>query len=40
MTEERRPDKKEVDADEVIRDYVESAKTEDDVQQTNMDWYE
>jgi hypothetical protein len=40
MAEERRADKKEVDANEVIRDYVETAKTDDDVQQTKMEWYE
>ena len=40
MPEDRRPDKKEVDANEIIRDYVESANTEDDAQQTNMEWYE
>jgi Family of unknown function (DUF6335) len=42
MPEDRKPDKKELDANEVIRDYVESADTdtEDDVNQTKMEWYE
>lgn len=39
MPEDRKPDKKEIDADEVIRDYVESG-TEEDVTQTTMEWYE
>ena len=39
MPEDRKPDKKEIDADEVIRDYVESG-TEEDVNQTTMEWYE
>ena len=39
MPEDRKPDKKEIDANEVIRDYVE-AGTEEDVNQTTMEWYE
>lgn len=39
MPEDRKPDKKEIDADEFIRDYVESG-TEEDVNQTTMEWYE
>jgi Family of unknown function (DUF6335) len=39
MPEDRKPDKKEIDANEVIRDYVESG-SEEDVNQTTMEWYE
>jgi hypothetical protein len=40
MPEDRTPEKKEVDADEVIREYVESAMPEEDANQTKMEWYE
>lgn len=40
MTEERKPERKEIDADAVIREYVESADTEDDGSQSRMEWYE
>jgi hypothetical protein len=40
MPEDWTSGKKEVDADEVIRDYVESAGTGEDVNQTKMEWYE
>ena len=41
MTEEGRPDKKkEIDADEVIREYVESTASDDEVSQTSFEWYE
>jgi hypothetical protein len=40
MPEQRRPENEEVDANEVIRNYVESSKSEDEGQQTNMEWYE
>ena len=36
----KKPEKKEFDADEVIRDYVESDKSDDDGNQTRMEWYE
>jgi uncharacterized protein DUF6335 len=39
MTDTRKPDKKEFDADQVIRDYEESSETEDE-NQTTMEWYE
>lgn len=40
MTEDRKPAKKEIDADEVIRNYLEAADTDDEVNQTKMEWYE
>ena len=40
MPEDRKPEKKEIDANDVIREYVESADTDDEVNQTNMEWYE
>ena len=40
MPEDRKPEKKEIDANEVIREYVESADPGGDVNQTNMEWYE
>jgi hypothetical protein len=40
MPEDRTPEKKEVDADEVIREYVESPTPEADANQTKMEWYE
>jgi hypothetical protein len=40
MSEDRKPERKEVDANDVIREYVESAGGEDDVNQTNMEWYQ
>ena len=39
MSDPGKPDKKELDADEVIRNYEESAMTEDE-NQTTMEWYE
>jgi hypothetical protein len=39
MPEDRKPEKQELDANEVIREYVESSGT-DEVGQTNMEWYE
>lgn len=46
MPEDRKSGKKEIDANDVIREYVESADTDDEVNQTsmgwqtNMEWYE
>lgn len=40
MTEDRKPEKVEIDANEVIRDYVESADIDDEGNQTTMEWYE
>jgi len=40
MPEDRKPEKKEIDANDVIREYVESADTDDEANQTNMEWYE
>jgi hypothetical protein len=40
MTENRKPEKQEMDANDVIRDYVESSGTDDEVGQTKMEWYE
>ena len=40
MSKDREPEKKEIDANDVIREYVESADTNDEVNQTNMEWYE
>lgn len=40
MAEDRKPEKQERDANDVIRDYVESSGTDDDGTQTNMEWYE
>ena len=40
MTEGRKPEKKEIDADEMIRGYEESAVDEDEANQTTMEWYE
>ena len=40
MSQDREPEKKEIDANDVIREYVESADTNDEVNQTNMEWYE
>jgi hypothetical protein len=41
MMEERKPDKeKEVDANEVIREYEESAGTNEEATQTKLEWYE
>ena len=40
MTDDRKPEKKEIDADEMIRDYEESAVGEDEANQTAMEWYE
>ncbi|HEX5550977.1 MAG TPA: DUF6335 family protein [Nitrospira sp.] len=40
MPEDRKPEKKESDANDVIREYVESPDTDEEVNQTNMEWYE
>ena len=40
MTDDRKPEKIEIDADEMIRDYEESAVNEDEAHQTTMEWYE
>jgi hypothetical protein len=40
MPEDRKPDKEERDANDVIRDYVESPGAADEGDQTNMEWYE
>lgn len=40
MPEDRKPGKREIDANDVIRDYVESSGAEDEVSQTSMEWYE
>lgn len=40
MPEDRRPEKQEIDANDVIREYVESADNDDQVDQTKMEWYE
>src|SRR6476620_6076214 len=40
MTDDRKPEKIEFDADEMIRDYEESAVNEDEAHQTTMEWYE
>ena len=40
MPEDRKPEKKEIDANDMIREYVESIDTDDEVNQTNMEWYE
>ncbi|HKT36376.1 MAG TPA: DUF6335 family protein [Nitrospira sp.] len=41
MMEERKPDKKkEVDANEVIREYEESADPDEETSQTKLEWYE
>lgn len=40
MPEDRKPEKQEIDANDVIREYVESADTDDEAIQTNMEWYE
>jgi hypothetical protein len=44
MPQDRKPKKKEIDADEVIRDYEESAEQpplrEEDNNQTELEWYE
>ena len=41
MMEERKPDKKkEVDANEVIREYEESIDTDEEAGQTKLEWYE
>lgn len=40
MTDDRKPEKKEIDADEMIRDYEESAVGGDEADQTAMEWYE
>jgi hypothetical protein len=39
MPEDRKPEKQELDANEMIREYVESFGS-DEVNQTNMEWYE
>jgi hypothetical protein len=41
MSEDRKPEQqKEIDANDAIRDYIESANTPGDVNQTKMEWYE
>ena len=40
MPENRKPEKKEIDANDVIRDYVESADSDASGAQTQMEWYE
>ncbi|HEX6948607.1 MAG TPA: DUF6335 family protein [Nitrospira sp.] len=40
MTDGRKPEKQEIDADEMIRDYEESAVGGDEADQTAMEWYE
>jgi hypothetical protein len=40
MGKDRKPEKDEIDANDVIRDYVEFADGDDHVDQTKMEWYE
>ena len=40
MSDDRRMDKKETDANEVIKDYIESAPAGNEGDQTSMEWYE
>jgi hypothetical protein len=41
MSDDRKPTpQKEIDADDAIREYVESADTPEDINQTKMEWYE
>ena len=40
MTDGRKPEKQEIDADEMIRDYEESNVGGDEADQTAMEWYE
>jgi hypothetical protein len=41
MSEDRKPEQqKEIDANDAIREYIESADTRGDVNQTQMEWYE
>src|SRR6476620_2965274 len=40
MPENRKPEKKEIDANEVIRDYVDFADSDAPGAQTQMEWYE
>ena len=40
MSRDRNREKTETDANDVIREYVESTGTEDEGNQTNMEWYE
>ena len=40
MAEDRKPEKQERDANDVIRDYVESSAAGDEGDQTSMEWYE
>ncbi|HET8721512.1 MAG TPA: DUF6335 family protein [Nitrospira sp.] len=40
MDEDRKPEKQERDANDVIRDYVESYGIDDESKQTSMEWYE
>jgi len=40
MPEDRKPEKREIDANDLIREYVESADTDDQINQTKMEWYE
>jgi hypothetical protein len=40
MSDDRRPEKKETDANEVIKDYIESAPVGSEGDQISMEWYE
>ena len=40
MPENRKPERKEIDANDVIRDYVESSDSDAPGAQTQMEWYE
>ena len=40
MSRDRNQEKTETDANDVIREYVESSGTDDEGNQTNMEWYE
>jgi len=40
MSRDRNREKTETDANDVIREYVESSGTDDEGNQTNMEWYE
>jgi hypothetical protein len=40
MPENRKPEEKEIDANDVIRDYVESSDSDAPGAQTQMEWYE
>src|SRR5262249_2608477 len=40
MPRDRKPEEEEIDANDVIREYVEFADSDDQVDQTKMEWYE